>query len=106
MLMIRLQRRGKKHQAAYRLVVGEKRSKLYGKQTDDLGWYDPNASKFEFDKERINHWLQKGAKMSVTVNNLLVGTGLVEGKKIPKHKTPKKAEEGKSEAVKAEEKKA
>ena len=88
--MIRLQRRGKKHQAAYRLVVGEKRSKLLGKQTDDLGWYNPHSSKFEFDKERIGYWLKNGAKMSATVNNLLVGAGIVSGKKIAVHKKAKK----------------
>lgn len=68
---MRLQRRGKKHQASYRLVVGEKRSKLLGKQTDDLGWYNPHSSKFEFDKERIQYWLSKGVQMSPTVKNLL-----------------------------------
>ena len=91
MLMIRLQRRGKKHQAAYRLVVGEKRSKLLGKQTDDLGWYNPHSVKFEFNKERLQHWLSKGAKMSDTVNNLLVGAGMIAGKKIQVHKKSKKS---------------
>lgn len=91
--MIRLQRRGKKHQAAYRVVVGEKRSKLLGKQTDDLGWYNPHAAKLEVNKERLQHWLSKGAKMSDTVNNLLVGAGLVAGKKIAVHKVSKKSSE-------------
>ena len=89
--MIRLQRRGKKHQAAYRLVVGEKRSKLKGKQTEDLGWYDPHTRKFELDKDRVMHWLGNGAKMSDTVNNLLVGAGMVQGKKIAVHNKSKKA---------------
>ena len=99
MLMIRLQRRGKKHQAAYRLVVGEKRSKLLGKQTDDLGWYNPHQSKFEFDKEKLQYWLSKGAKMSDTVNNILVGAGLVSGKKIAVHKKVKASGEKKPEAA-------
>lgn len=90
MLMIRLQRRGKKHQAAYRVVVGEKRSKLLGKQTDDLGWYNPHSAKLDLNKDRLQHWLSKGAKMSDTVNNLLVGAGLVAGKKIAVHKVSKK----------------
>jgi len=97
--MMRLQRRGKKHQASYRLVVGEKRSKLLGKQTDDLGWYNPNASKFEFDKERIQYWLSKGVQMSPTVNNILVGAGLTSGKKIPVHKKVRKAVEAKTVAA-------
>ncbi len=98
MLMLKLQRRGKKKQAAYRLIVGEKRTKLVGKQTDDLGWYDPHSSKHEFDKDRINYWLKNGAKMTATVNNLLVGAGIVEGKKIPKHKLVSKPAEAKPEA--------
>lgn len=100
MLMIRLQRRGKKHQAAYRLVVGEKRSKLLGKQTDDLGWYNPHLDKLEFDKEKILHWLSKGAKMSDTVNNLLVGAGIVAGKKVSAHKKAKNGAEQKTETPK------
>jgi small subunit ribosomal protein S16 len=90
MLMLKLQRRGKKKQAAYRLIAGEKRTKLGGKQTDDLGWYDPHSSKHELNKDRINYWLKNGAKMTPTVNNLLVGAGIVEGKKIPKHKISNK----------------
>lgn len=97
MLMLKLQRRGKKHQASYRLIVGEKRTKLDGKQTDDLGWYDPHSSKTEFDKEKINYWLSKGAKMTDTVNNLLVGAGMVSGKKIAKHRQAKKSGETKAE---------
>lgn len=96
MLMIRLQRRGKKHQAAYRVVVGEKRSKLLGKQTDDLGWYDPHSAKLDLNKDRLQHWLSKGAKMSDTVNNLLVGAGLVSGKKVPVHKKTKQSGEAKA----------
>lgn len=93
MLMIRLQRRGKKHQAYYRLVVGEKRSKLLGKQTEDLGWYNPHQNKSDFNKERVLYWLKTGAKASPSVHNLLVTAGIVAGKKLPKHKLPKKTEE-------------
>ena len=99
--MIRLQRRGKKHQAAYRVVVGEKRSKLLGEQTDDLGWYDPHANKLEVNKEKVLHWLSKGAKLSDTLNNLLVGAGLVAGKKIAKHKQVKKSGETRPAAAEA-----
>ena len=97
MLMIRLQRRGKKHQPFYRLVVGEKRSKLKGKQLEELGWYDPRVDNksnmanksYKFNKERVLYWLSKGAQASATVHNLLVRTGALAGKKIPKHKLGK-----------------
>ncbi|MBI3046414.1 MAG: 30S ribosomal protein S16 [Candidatus Harrisonbacteria bacterium] len=101
MLMIRLQRRGKKHQAAYRVVVGEKRSKLLGKQTDDLGWYDPHSAKLDLNKDRLQHWLSAGAKMSDTVNNLLVSAGMVPGKKIAVHKKAQISGGQKSEAAPA-----
>ncbi|MDP3729697.1 MAG: 30S ribosomal protein S16 [bacterium] len=103
MLMIRLQRRGKKHQAAYRLVVGEKRSKLQGKQTDDLGWYEPHGNTHELNKEKITYWMSKGAQPSPTVNNLLIRLGIVKGKKIAVHNAPKKEDAAakKPEVVKA-----
>jgi len=99
MLIIRLTRRGKIHQPFYRLVVGERRSKLNGRQTEDLGWYDPLGNKTSFNKERILYWMEKGAKLSETVNNLLVSEKMIEGKKIAVHKQPKK-KEGKAEEKK------
>ena len=98
MLMLKLQRTGKKHQASFRLIVGEKRHKLIGEQTEYLGWYTPGQHKHAFDKERIQHWLKVGAKPSDTVHNLLVAAGIIQGKKIAVHKQPKKKE---GDAVKA-----
>lgn len=97
MLMLKLQRRGKIKQASYRLIVGEKRTKLLGKQLEDLGWFDPHQNKSGFNKERISYWLKVGAQMSPTVNNVLIGAGVIEGKKIAKHKKPKKSGEVKEE---------
>ncbi|MDD5430661.1 MAG: 30S ribosomal protein S16 [Candidatus Pacebacteria bacterium] len=94
--MIRLQRRGKIRQATFRLVVGEKKSKLKGEQLEELGWFDSNQNKSSFNKERILHWMSKGAKLSPTVNNLLIGSKIIEGKKIAVHKQPKKGEEAKA----------
>lgn len=82
MLVIRLQRRGKKHQPIYRVVVGEKRSKLKGEQLEELGWVDICQNKFDFKKDRILHWLKVGAKLSPTMNNLLVNAKIIEGKKM------------------------
>jgi small subunit ribosomal protein S16 len=93
MLMIRLQRHGKKHQPYYRLVVGEKRSKLLGKQIESLGWYDPQKGENGFNKERISYWLGVGAKLSPTTNNLLVKAKAITGKKVAAHKKAKKKKE-------------
>jgi small subunit ribosomal protein S16 len=92
MLMIRLQRHGKRHQPYYRLAVGEKRSKLRGEQLEDLGWYDPRSKKNEFNKERVLYWMKIGAKLSPTVHNLLVDAKIISGKKVVAHKTAKKKE--------------
>lgn len=101
MLMIRLQRHGKKHQPYYRLVVGEKRSKLLGKQIENLGWYDPQKGTNGFNKERISYWMGVGAKLSATTNNLLVKAKIIAGKKIAAHKKAKKKVEEKVAAPKA-----
>ncbi len=98
MLMIRLQRRGKKHQPYYRLVVGEKRSKLLGEQKESLGWYDPRKNQSGFEKERINYWLGVGAKLSPTAHNLLIDAKIITGKKIAAHKKSKKKAEDKAAA--------
>src|SRR3989344_3279770 len=90
MLTLKLKRIGKKHQPSYRLIVDEKRHKVYGKNVEDLGWFNPLQDKFEFKKERINHWLKNGAQVTDTVHNLLVTAGIISGKKIAVHKQPKK----------------
>lgn len=92
MLMIRLQRKGKKRQPFYRLVVGEKRSKLKGKQLEELGWFDPKNNQKSFNGQRIFYWMKQGAKFSDTVHNLLVGAKIIEGKKIASHKLSKTKE--------------
>ncbi|MDP3948762.1 MAG: 30S ribosomal protein S16 [bacterium] len=82
MLVIRLQRVGRRHQPSYRLVVSERRSKLGGPPVEDLGSYNPFSKTIAFKQERINHWLGTGAKPTVTVHNLLVKQGIVGGPKI------------------------
>jgi len=77
MLAIKLQRIGKKHQAMYRLVVGEKRSKLNGRQTEDLGWYNPHTKQANFRIHRVSHWLTRGAKPTETVRVLLKKNNVV-----------------------------
>ncbi len=92
MLMLKLKRIGKKHQAAFRLIVDEKRHKMVGTSVEDLGWYNPNGNKYEFKKERIEHWMKVGAQPTDTVHNLLVTAGIISGKKISVHSQPKKKE--------------
>lgn len=92
MLAIKLQRIGKKGQASFRVVVKEKRSKMVGRFTDDLGWFNPHTNQIEINKERAMHWIKIGAQATDTVHNLFVRKGIIRGKKIAVH-GKKKGEE-------------
>jgi small subunit ribosomal protein S16 len=82
MLMIKLQRIGKKHQPSYRLVVAEKRSKMAAPPVEDLGTYNPFSKAASFDKERIAHWIKMGAQPTVSVHNLLAEQKLIASPKL------------------------
>ena len=104
MLMIRLQRVGRKHEPVFRLVLTDsKNGPKSGKFLEILGNYDARrGEKAEFKMDKIKHWISKGAKLSNTVHNILVERKVIEGKKInalPKKTALKKAEEVIPEAV-------
>ncbi len=83
MLMIRLQRVGKKHDPSFRIVVTDsKNSTKSGRFTEVLGHYDARGGRPQLKKERISHWLSVGAKASGTVHNILVKNKLVNDKKV------------------------
>lgn len=86
MLAIKLKRIGKKHQASFRIVVAEKRSKLDGRYLEDLGHLNPKSDDFKIDKARVEYWLKNGAQPTDTVHNLLVKSGMIDGQKRPKHR--------------------
>ena len=92
MLMIRLQRTGRKHEPTFRLVLTDsKNGPKSGKFLEILGSHDPREKNtVSLKGDRIKEWMSKGAKLSGTVNNLLIEKKIIEGKKInvlPK-KTP------------------
>jgi small subunit ribosomal protein S16 len=93
MLMIRLQRAGKKKQAFFRLVLQEKAWKANGKAKELLGFYNPHTKEKKFQEERIKHWMSKGAQLSATAHNILVDAKVIDGPKVkawkPKKKTKK-----------------
>lgn len=90
MLVIRLQRIGKKHQPSYRLAVAEGRSKVAAPPTEDVGSYDPFSKKATINGERVTHWIKMGAQPSPTVWNLLVREKLVSGATRPIKMSKKK----------------
>lgn len=93
MIMIRLQRIGKKKEPHYRVVLTEKTTSPKGKYIELLGNFDPRSKAKSFEKDRITYWISKGAQVSDTVTNLLVTEKIIEGKKIAKHKVAKKKTE-------------
>ena len=73
MLAIRLRRTGSKKRPFFRVVVAEGRSALQSDIVESLGTYNPRSkpAKVELNKERVQHWLSKGAKPSDSVRTLL-----------------------------------
>ncbi len=92
MLVLRFQRTGRKNIPTYRLVVAEKSSPVKGKVQEYLGHYLPNRTPhlFEFEKERVEHWLKMGATPSDTVARLLKKNGLQSVEKFIKRYTKQK----------------
>ena len=94
MLMIRLQRVGRKHEPSFRLVLTDKRnSTKSGRFIEVLGSYDPRKKNEHFNGEAILSWIGKGAQLSLTAHNLLLSHGIIKGKKknaLPKKTAPKK----------------
>lgn len=83
MLKIRLQRVGRVHQPAFRLVLTESaNSTKSGRFKEVLGSYDPRKMGEALKADRIKHWLSKGVLPTPSVWNLLVKKGVVKGKKV------------------------
>lgn len=86
MLMIRMQRIGRKNMPAFRIIVAEHtRGPKTGNIVEQVGTYNPKTKEKQFDADRIKHWLSVGAQASATVHNMLVSAGIISGKKIVKH---------------------
>ena len=96
MLMMRLQRIGRKNSPTYRVIVTDKRESTKSNRFAEIvGTYEPKAGTVTLKADRITHWLKMGVKASPTVHNMLVSKKIIEGKKInvlPKMKNRKVAE--------------
>ena len=90
MLKLRLQRTGKIGQAYFKVIVTEHTVKPKGKYLELLGSYDPHKNEIIVKIDRVKYWLSKGAQISETLNNLLVGRKLIEGEKVQVWKAKKK----------------
>jgi small subunit ribosomal protein S16 len=78
MLMIRFQRTGRRNIPTYRLVAADKRAAAKGKVVEYLGYYLParNPPVFEFQRDRIEHWVKHGASLSDSAARLLTRAGV------------------------------
>lgn len=101
--MVRLQRIGKRGQAYFRVVILEHTSRVKGKYLELLGTYNPHQKEFKVKKDRIEHWISKGAQVSPTVNNLMVNYKVWNKPKVQSWKPKKKVktEPGKTEQAKS-----
>jgi len=80
---IRLQRRGRKNDPSFRVVVVDSKKKpKTGNYLEMVGSYDPRADRVEIKGDRVLHWLKNGAQASDTVHNLLVSQKIIDAKKI------------------------
>ena len=97
MLVIRFQRTGRRNVPTFRLVVAEKSAAVKGKIVEYLGHYLParNPHVFEFEKDRLDHWIKMGACPSNTAARLLTRAGVKNLEKFIQRyaKQKKKGEE-------------
>jgi small subunit ribosomal protein S16 len=70
---IRLRRVGRKRQPSYRIVVTESENPRGGAYLDTLGYYNPrtNPAELRIDLQKVDEWLERGASMSETTENLV-----------------------------------
>jgi small subunit ribosomal protein S16 len=80
-LMIRLARIGARKQPYYRVVVIEKERARNGRALEIVGLYNPRTSPATVDlkRDRIDHWVSKGAQLSETVGRLLAKSPVPAG---------------------------
>jgi small subunit ribosomal protein S16 len=102
MLRIRLQRRGKKNYATYRIVVADQHAPIKGRFIEDLGFYNPHTDEFKIKSEDTTKWIGNGAKPTSTVHNLLVTHEVIKGDKVTSWRPKKKKEEEEKAADKKE----
>lgn len=99
MLMMRLQRVGRKNDPSFRIVVTDKRTGVKSdRHIDRLGSYNPKLNHIQLDAEKAKEWLAKGVQPSDTMHNILVSQKVINGKKI--NVLPKKSPIIDEEAIK------
>lgn len=77
---IRLKRTGRKNLPSFRICVFDGRTRRDGPPIEILGWFNPlmrEAGKgFKVQSDRVEHWIGRGAKMTLAVTQLLGKQGV------------------------------
>jgi small subunit ribosomal protein S16 len=92
MLIIRLQRAGKRNKPEFRIVLAEKERSAEKKFTEILGHYNPRTKDFTVKEDRLQYWVSQHVSLSPTVHNLFVTKKLIDGAKVKAFSIPKKEE--------------
>ena len=73
MVVIRLRRAGSKKRPFFRVVVTDSRAARDSSFVEVLGHYNPRTTPetLTLNRERVEHWLQRGAQASDTVRTLI-----------------------------------
>ncbi len=103
MLAIKLAKTGKTNKKMFRLLISEKSRDPYGRVLEILGSYNPHNKELTVKSERVQYWLEQGAKMTATINNLLLKKKIIKGEKAVASK-PGQAKKQKAEKPAAPEK--
>ena len=73
MLAIRMRKMGSKKRPFFRVVVTDSRTARDSSFVEIVGHNNPRLkpAKVQIDRERVDHWVGKGAQLSDTVRTLL-----------------------------------
>lgn len=73
MVIIRLQRMGSVKNPHYRVVVADSKKTRKGGFIEIVGYYNPMKEPvvINMQKDKIEEWVRRGARLSDTVRNLL-----------------------------------
>lgn len=71
-VVVRLKRMGTNRRPNYRIVVADSRMPRDGRFIENIGFYNPltNPAQIELKRERLEYWVQKGARLTETVRSL------------------------------------
>ena len=105
-MKIRLARGGSKKRPFYRIVAADSRMPRDGRYIERLGTYNPllpkdSEERVKMDMERVQHWLNQGAKPTDRIARMLEAAGVRDK---TERNNPQKAQPGEKAQKRAEEK--